>query len=145
MLRKQGWRIRCDCGWEAHISPHRGNTPLGGPEVAEALEKAFVGHLPASERRTYLLVDQRDGHQGNWLMPEGQPCQLVSHFEADGIRFARFMACDAFENEDGEWLLRPTGDTGILPVGEVRTFDGRVFRADLSAMTNEPVADRSTG
>jgi hypothetical protein len=146
MLRNGRWKIRCDCGWEHDISPHRGNTVLQGHEIADLLETAFVGHLSASERHLYILVDQRPDHVGNWIMPEGSPCLLISHFESDGIRIARFMPAEVECGEDGSVAKPKRGaEPGLLPVGEIRTADGKVFRANLAAMTNDPVADRSTG
>lgn len=136
-LRRQGqravhgmWQIRCDCGWAGQVSAFEAHRVLSGPEIEQRLEKAFVDHLPADQRRLYIMVDQReesigelpDGTlvscaNGNWLMPEGVQCLLSSWFEADGIRY-------------GSWLIPSTGENGQLPIAEIRTKDGRVFRYD---------------
>lgn len=134
-MAQQGvWHIRCDCGWAGQISAFAGARVLKAQEVEDQLEKLFVDHLPADKRRLYIMVDQRQDSiaevereagkvelvccaNGNWLMPEGVQCVLTSHFEADGIRY-------------GNYLVPDTGETGRLPIGEIRTADGRVFRYD---------------
>lgn len=86
----------------------------------------FVAHVPAESLRTYVLVDQtpvpdpsdpesgRTLPAGNFLMPEGVPCVFDKHWEDDGVRWVH--------------LVEPI--EGNMPVGEVRTSQGKVFRLD---------------
>lgn len=135
MVRQGLWHIRCDCGWVGTAPMSRESHVLTGPEVEAALEAAFVAHLPADERETYLLVDQRpepatvqnlNGEweeqmlpRGTFIMPLGLPCLLTSWSEERGVRF-------------GNYLVPDTGETGRLPIGEVRTADARVFKLDAA-------------
>jgi hypothetical protein len=103
-----------------------------GAEIEQDLERQFADHLPADERVLYLMIDQRqvpveddEGNEveiarGNFLMPIGTPCLLTKWREAAGVRW-------------GSYLVPETGEAGELPVGEIRTQDGRVFRLDCPA------------
>lgn len=136
--------IRCDCGWE-------GRTPaLGRSErdIDGSLEQVFRDHLPAAEARTHLLVDSRTPDEwqsldewlaqareegwseaqaraafasqppiyGTFVMPIGEPVVLVADRVEGGVHHGTYQT--------------PDGQRGELPVGEVRTPEGRVFRLD---------------
>lgn len=88
------------------------NGILTGAEAEAALEEAFRVHLPQDQRRLYILVDQRPGHVGNWIMPEGEPVQLSQWIEDNGTY---------------RGLI---GGDNWLPIGEIRTTEGRVFRME---------------
>lgn len=135
-LDKGDWLIRCDCGWEGRTGPLAGAKVKSGAEVEAELEAAFVGHLAANERELYVLIDNRmvevpedpenDASplvkvvRGTFVMPVGTPCKLTGASERDGVHWARF-------------LLPDTGRTGELPVGEIRTDRGKVWRLDAPA------------
>lgn len=108
------WTLRCDCGWEGRTAQHDGIRVRGRQEVDDELEGAFLGHLGPDERRTYLLVD--GGQAATEVMPEGLPARLITWWEEDDVRYGRA------ELESGEVL--------VLPVGEVRTIDHKVYRLD---------------
>lgn len=148
------WHLRCDCGWEGHTAQHEYVGPEVRPrsaaEVQEALEALFLAHLGHDEQRTYVLVDHRrpvgfktvadifaqavvdrevineaEGLRrydaqpqmvGTFVMPSGEPAQLLRWFEDAGLRRG------TVELADGRKLT--------LPIGEVRTQDGKVFRLD---------------
>lgn len=136
MPTRERWQMRCDCGWLGEVSASSAGRVKAGQEVEIELDALFVGHLKPDERRLYVLVDQRQkGHRvergngevesimagvGNFLMPEGTPCLLTTWHEAEGVYF-------------GHYLDPKTGDHGVLPIGEVRTADGRVLRLDAPA------------
>ena len=101
-----------------------------GREVEAQLEAEFVAHIDPAERSRYLLVDQRPvptgaGDEvlptGNFIMPEGRAVMLTSWRKDDD------------EVAWGSYLELENGQTGELPVGEVRCADGRVFRLDTPA------------
>lgn len=122
--------MRCDCGWVARVPQFDGTRPLSRDEIEQRLERQFLAHIPAGELRTYLLLDTRppqgcddlvndDGTPiivGNFAMPEGVPVQLLSTDQRDGVHYGRFKIAGEDEAE--------------LPIGEVRTPEGRVFRLD---------------
>lgn len=147
------WIMGCDCGWVGHAAQMDGLRPRGREEIEPELEQAFVDHVPAADRRSYLLVDSRkpkswlpfediladergvggasfvDSRRrakrrfeaqptlvGTFLMPEGQPVQLLEWWEQDDVRIGRA------ELQNGLVLE--------LPIGEVRTEDGKVYRLD---------------
>lgn len=139
----QRWRMGCSCGWKTEIPV----TGLNGkrltvPERDAKLNRLFVAHIPVKQRRTYVLCDQRPNPQpdvskmadwdpdsgeempmadfgtGNFIMPEGVPCRIVSHYEADGLWRAKVREF-RFDAPEIDML-----------VGEVRTRDGRVFRCE---------------
>lgn len=111
-------RLKCTCGEVFEVSfsdPRVSNIK----EAEEAVDQMFLKHLP-SIQPDYILVDQRQKANedssiyepvGNFLMPEGVPCRITDHWEKDGIRYAK--------------IDQPREDT--LPVGEIRTADGKVF------------------
>lgn len=138
------WLIRCDCGW-------KGQTPDMGRKSAEidaSLEQLYRGHLAADEARTYLLVDSRTPQsfqplevwladaadpenamteelarqafasqptiEGVFVMPWGEPTVLVAERVEDGVHIGSYRM--------------ESGELAELPIGEVRTPDGRVFR-----------------
>jgi hypothetical protein len=121
------WTLRCDCGWEGHTAQHEGLRARGRDEVEEALDGAFLAHLGPNERQTYLLVDSRPPPPdwvapddrptivGVFVMPEAVPVMLKAHRVDDGVHHGTFVL-DGVERE--------------LPIGEVRTPGGEVFRLD---------------
>lgn len=123
------WWIECDCGWKGSTPCDTAGRVKVAAEIEPELEAQFTAHLPAAKRRSYLLIDQRSGEcedehgklitlpRGNFLMPGGEPVTLVKWRTEDGVRL-------------GLWLIPETGETGELPVGEVRTADNRVFKLD---------------
>lgn len=126
------WIIDCDCGWQGRVSCTDGVKMKPGAQVEQELEKAFKDHLPVSERIAYILVDTRlievpasddeDAElvsvpRGNFLMPLGVSVDLLKCRTEKGVRI-------------GSYLNRATGETGELPIGEVRTADNRVFKLD---------------
>jgi hypothetical protein len=135
------WILDCDCGW-------RGRIPVAQrrEDADSALEAQFVEHLKPEERQTYLLCDTRkpacwrslaeiiaDDHLpldaaqqvfhaqpqiiGNFVMPEGLPVMLLASREEEGMHFGTFR-------------IGTDGESRELPIGEVRTPEGRVFRAE---------------
>lgn len=141
------WILDCDCGW-------RGRTPLAGQPRADAdeiLERLFIGHLRPDERRAYILCDVRRPDSwrslaeimeeaeaqdspislqeakrifhaqspiiGNFVMPEGTPVLLLHSRYEDEIHYGTYRVPDTDEIDE-------------LPIGEVRTPEGRVFRAE---------------
>lgn len=119
---KGGYVIGCTCGWRGRIEPS--DKRIRDRTAREAaLNALFVEHVPADRRRAYVLVDQRqlpdpsdpDGGRtlpvGNFIMPEGVPCQFSAHWEDDGVRYVQ--------------IEKPKRE--VLPVGEIRTADGQVF------------------
>jgi len=117
------WRMGCTCGWEEQI-PLELVPDLTSAQVKVKLDDWYVRHIPSEERQVYVLVDQRirefgdededDRPEGNWIMPEGIACKFDTHWESDGERFVH--------------VIEPRDC--ILPVGEVRTRDGRIFRLE---------------
>jgi hypothetical protein len=134
------WCLTCDCGWTG--------TAVEGKQLAsveDQLNSQFIAHLAPDERQTYLLVDSRrprgfreveqimeqEGVEraeaerlfrtqqqivGTFVMPEGLPAMLLDWSEDSDMRRGR--------------VRLDTGRVFHLPVGEVRTEDGRVFRCD---------------
>lgn len=112
MARGSQWHIRCDCGWTGHVEL----APLHGSRAIEdALNDCFRNHLPERERRVYILVDQREGMEGNWIMPIGAPVVMHGFIERDGEYFGRISP------EDNE-------GSPYLPIGEIRLASGKVYR-----------------
>lgn len=127
------WLLECDCGW-------RGHTPTAKPsgqavpyrDAEKELNALFLEHIPVDQRQTYLLIDQRPSQTlrnpgdedaepeylatGNYIMPEGKPCTLLGWWEDAGTYQGR---AKGFAFEDPVLLL---------PIGEIRTAGGRVFR-----------------
>ena len=127
-LEGGNWHVDCDCGWSGSTRCDVAGRVKTGAEASADLEAVFVKHLPATDRRSYLLIDQRQVEvpnedevlmlpRGNFLMPIGEPCTLLKWREEAGVRL-------------GMWLIETTGETGELPVGEIRTADNRVFKLD---------------
>lgn len=120
------WRIDCDCGWRGEIPRYAGSRDLPRDEAERELNKLFVAHVPAGQRQLYVLVDQRRSGledendlelpTGNMIMPEGKPCTLLGWIERAGVYRGRVKG---FDHNDPELEL---------PIGEIRTADGRVFR-----------------
>jgi hypothetical protein len=141
----QGFRIiRCDCGWEERTP----DMCRSAEALESSLEQLFRQHLPAAEARTHLLCDTREPESnralediraelveqeqdparaeaifaaqpqivGTFLMPIGIPVMLLGSELRDGVHVGRF-------SEDG-------GPEQELPIGEVVTPVGRVFRLD---------------
>lgn len=148
------WILRCDCGWEGRTPQLADLRHRSRVETDEALNEAFLAHLRPDERRTYLLVDSRRpedfmevdeiiaaaacarGEQltraeaqrryaeqppivGVFVMPESIPAMLVDTRESDDPRYEH-LGTYRIGNE-------PPAE---LPIGEVRTPEGRVFRVD---------------
>lgn len=113
-------RLGCDCGWHGAHVPRPGETAEQG---ADQLNAAYRRHLSANEARTYLLLDtrpageDRDTIVGNFVMPIGDPILLEASREEDGVHY-------------GSFRMGPAEPLEELPVGEVRTPDGKVFRLD---------------
>jgi hypothetical protein len=128
------WRIDCDCGWRGEVLRWKSRGVDKTREEAEAeLNHKFVAHLPPAQRQTYVLVDQtlapdpRDGiadprkaknflPRGNWIMPEGKGCNILEWGEKGGVYSAKVRG------------YLPGDPVLELPVGEVRTADGKVYR-----------------
>lgn len=138
--------LRCECGWEGHTHG-LGRLP---DEIDHALEVQFRRHLPNAERRTHLRCDTRKPDEyrtleeisaqieeeegepdpvkaarlfasqpqiiGTFVMPIGEPVLLLEARKEDGVHYGRF--------EDEHGRVRE------LPIGEVTTPEGRVFRLD---------------
>jgi hypothetical protein len=139
--------IRCECGWEGR-TPDMGRTEA---EVDASLERIYRDHLPVDEARTHLLVDSRENPDfqdldwwldqaprlengkpdrawarahysaqpriiGTFVMPIGEPVTLVADRLERGVHFGTYRNA---EQELAE-----------LPIGEVMTTEGRVFRLD---------------
>lgn len=124
------WRLGCSCGWQGKVERCQGPRQLGRDEAEAKLNKQFIDHIPADRRQLYVLVDQRPSHlsaedpegnpielpTGNFIMPEGVPCSVLSWRDEGGTYFVEVRG----------FGLR---DRKIeLPVGEIRTAEGRVFR-----------------
>lgn len=124
------WSVKCDCGWEGRTGCMEGARVKANAQVQQELETLYRAHLPAAEQRSYVLIDNRkqlianpgdDGDQlievvkGSFVMPIGDPVKLISHSQQGGVHFVVYL--------DPE-----TGETGELPVGEIRTAHGRVFK-----------------
>ena len=117
--RDGSWKIACRCGWAESelVRDHDSVT-----SIHAALEKRFRHHLPLAERQIALLVDRRparfpneEGEYpaiGNFIMPEGVPTVLAGWYESEGIYYGR----------------TPSGQQ--FPIWEIRTEDGRVFKAE---------------
>jgi hypothetical protein len=141
------WIMDCDCGWRGKASAE-----LPRDEASADLERQFIAHLRPEELRAYILCDVRrpEGWQtvadiidaaartervaltvqeaqrrfhaqpqivGNFVMPEALPVELVSSRYEDEVHFGTFRI------DGGDELHE-------LPIGEVRTPEGRVFRAE---------------
>ncbi len=154
MPRGAFYHIECDCGWAGKVELRQGNLILDGQALTDAAEELWVSHVPPRERRVYLLLDTRAPDdflslptirhelqcasdrkglaleaeakrrfetqlpiRGNFLMPEGTPIFLHSTDERDGMYYGTFS-------------LEQDGPTQELPVGEIRTPDGQVWRAE---------------
>ncbi len=99
-------------------------------EAYAQLNKLFLAHIPAAELQAYVLVDARvhteadpetgepEKLYGIFIMPEAVACRVIRDWEDDGVRWAEVQ-------EPG-----PTKPPISLPIGEVRTREGRVFRLD---------------
>lgn len=109
----QVWKMGCNCGWEGSIDLAGLRDATAG-DVQELLNDQFVGHLPKDGRQSYVLIDQRPGQEGNWLMPEGVPCYF-EHWHQDGELFYAD-------------LLQPVA--GRFPVGEIRCETGETLRLE---------------
>lgn len=120
-VRQGFWKIDCRCGWNGKISAMViGNRTGANTE----LMRQFRLHLPDADLSAYLLVDQRPTAfdendnpiaNGTFLMPEETPVDLIRH-ECDGGMYFGYIASGAGEAR--------------LPIGEIRTHDGRIFRAE---------------
>lgn len=160
MLHRGRRHIECTCGWLGKLPVVSRGRRLSPDEVVKQSETLWLSHVPPRERRTYLLLDTRhppgfrdvdmirdelrdqaieDGLPvdevrlriaaqaeynrqrpivGNFLMPEGTPVQVVEVIDRLGdLYMGRFKAAR-------------DGTIEELPVGEIRTPDGRVWRAE---------------
>jgi len=108
------WKMECTCG-HTFVYKHKALTPMRAKKVQDTLNQMFIEHVPEDERCQYVLIDQRAGHEGNWLMPEGTPCQLG---EWQGSRGMGFVID----------VISPK--LGTMPVGEIRTVEGHTLIAD---------------
>lgn len=113
------WRLECKCGWRGEIDAVKADGSAVEPKVRDPeLQRMFIEHLPPGARRLYVLVDRRPGHNGNWIMPEGVAVDLRSW------------------TQDGKFYRGEVAEFGCdkqpinLPIGEIRTEEGRVFRAE---------------
>lgn len=118
------WLMRCDCGWSGSI------VALGqSARVAyDELNRQFLAHIPPAELRAYVLVDVRVEREadpeagiperlyGIFIMPEGVGCRVIRDWEDDGVRWAEVQEWDP---------LKPPVS---LPIGEIRTREGKVWR-----------------
>jgi hypothetical protein len=132
--------IACDCGWEGHTA-QMARKPL---EIDEALEQLFRAHLPPDERQTYLLVDSRRPTSSSPLEQMGEDSDRGA--QSPGGLSAQPTIVGTFVMPEGARCCSPTGsrtgcttgryrtrrgrETRELPIGEVRTPEGRVFRLD---------------
>ena len=119
------WRIGCSCGWK-----HELGQIVSRSAAERILDRAFVEHIPADRRRVYLLVDQRNSDptddsdssdrlaMGNFIMPEGKPCNMLRWWQKGGLYYGRAQGFGL-----GDPVLE-------LPIGEIRLEDGRVFRTE---------------
>lgn len=126
------WHMRCDCGWADKIA--RVKPPsmrdMSQAEAYEELNKLFTAHLRSDEMQTYVLVDARvfspydpetgepEKIYGNFIMPEAVGVRLIRNWEDRGVRWAEVQEWD------------PLKVPVTLPIGEIRTREGRVFRLD---------------
>jgi hypothetical protein len=106
------WIMRCACGWTSPIDlrPFGRGTGLDRDALEKQMERNFIAHLPADGLQTGILVDARPmviddgpmgadfdpdydklepiiGIRGIWIMPQGVPTKLVSHYESEGVRY----------------------------------------------------------
>lgn len=107
------WKMACTCGWSTVVALGI-FSKVTGKTVQDHLNRQFVAHLKPDERQAYVLVDQRPGCEGQWIMPEGIACTFDHWFEDGGIFFV-----------DVDAPLRRR-----FPVGEVRTVNGQTLRAE---------------
>lgn len=114
----KGWILDCSCGWRAAVSPYRRPPakPATREECEAELNRQFIDHVPAAERRSYVLVDQRPGHEANWLMPEGIEVKFHGWRDHAGTFYAT--------------ISLPGEAPFEMIVGEIRIADGRVFRTE---------------
>lgn len=113
MPRSMSWKRGCSCGWEGHVSLVA-RVSVKSDEVQDELDAMYVAHIPETERRLYVKVDRRPGSEGQWIMPEGVPCGFEQWHEDAGVYRAAL-----------KWPVTTT-----LPIGEIITEDGRVFRME---------------
>lgn len=123
------WLIRCDCGWSAQVPDRRWRPG----ERDKTLHGTFLAHIPEAEREVYILVDMRvvdeadpetgspETVNGVFIMPAGIPCRQIQWIESDGNFYSKVQP------------FRPLSPIVTLPVGEVRTRDGKVFRLEVTA------------
>lgn len=159
MVRGQFHHIECRCGWRGKVPAQRRGRRLGPDDLAKSAETLWLSHVPPRERRVYLLLDTRPPKNfvpleeikdqlrdakleaaeaindqlldlqaraefkeqrqivGNFLMPEGSPVHLLKVIERDGRDWGRFRT-------------KADGPIEELPVGEIRTPDGKVWCAE---------------
>lgn len=103
------WRMGCSCG-------HRIELPCAGlRDTADRdarLNALWIEHVPEAERLRYVLVDQRPGHEGVWLMPIGTAVLMRTFYDQKGIFHA---------------IL---DDDRVFPIAEIRTVTGQVLRTE---------------
>jgi hypothetical protein len=117
-------------------------------QIDAALEQLFREHLPEDERRTHLLVDSRQPDE--FVSLEGMLGLVGEEFETEEHARAAYAAqptiigtfvmpigepviliADRFEDGTHHGTYRThAGETGELPIGEIKTPEGRVFRLD---------------
>lgn len=156
MMRGRFHHIECHCGWRGKVPMQRRGRQLGQDDLRNSAETLWLSHVPPRERRVYLLLDTRPPSNflpleeikdqmreskleaaeaindqlldlqaraefkaqrqivGNFLMPEGSPVHLLEVIEKGGRDWGRFQT-----SQDG-----PVEE---LPVGEIRTPDGKVW------------------
>lgn len=102
-------RGACKCGWARELRV-KGYPSLDAARMA--LEKAFVEHIPFADRSAGIYVNVFPCQEMVAVMPEGEPAQLEAHWEDGDVRYGRLI------------------DGRILPIIEIRTQDGRVFKMD---------------
>lgn len=105
------WRLDCACGARFEI-PCEEVATLADRD--RRLNQLFLAHLKPEELGAYVLVDQRPGHEGCWIMPEGAPAALETWDQRDGLYYAK---------------LRDSAGLNLV-IGEIRTAEGRVLRAE---------------
>lgn len=102
-------RGSCGCGWSCAIDVTRHSKLM---DASDALEDAFVAHIPKTDRSVALFVNAFPGQERISLMPEDEPVIPKQWAEIDGIRHG--------ELEDGRWL----------PATHIILVDGRVLKSE---------------
>lgn len=102
-------RGACRCGWSKRVSL----AAHGSFEAAKSeWERLYCEHLPVEECETHLLVNQFPGQEETITLPLGRPVALESWQSFGGYHWGKLA------------------DGRELPIIEIRTADGRVFKAE---------------